>query len=1193
MTEREQLEQAIATLEAQRLSLGDAIVEVALAPMREKLAALQAFPVTPSIRGEDRRGTGERKLVTVMFADISGFTALSEKMDPEAVRDLMNQCFAHLVPCITQYEGTIDKFIGDEIMALFGAPLAHENDAERAVRAALEMMVTLERFNIQHSTNLGLHFGINTGLVLAGEIGAGVRQDYSVMGDAVNLAARLEDASERGQIFVGPDTYRLTSPLFEFEALAPIRVKGKIEPVPVYRALGLKAKPGKVRGLETKGIASPLVGRDKELATFQGCIQHLLDGQGGIVGVIGEAGLGKSRLVAEVRAWTLEVRNWKLEGNLQPPVANLQFPIWLEGHTLSFGQTISYWPFQEILRAWAGITEDDTEDAAWRKLEQAVQTLFGTETSAYLPYLTSLLALEVRGEYAERVKYLDGDALGKQIFLTSRRFFERLARTRPTILVFEDLHWMDESSAHLLEHLLPLVENVPLLVVGLTRSERDTPAVRLREISTQDYADYYTEIQLMPLSGPNSAQLMRNLLEVEDLPAHLRELIVGKAEGNPFFLEEVIRTLIDTGAVIRDPASRRWRATAQIEAIHIPDTIQGVIMARVDRLDEEVKQVLRVAAIIGRSFLYRVLKAITAASQRLDDSLSELQQTELILEKQAAPELEYIFKHALAQEATYESILLQKRRELHARVAQAIETLFAERLEEFYGLLAYHYAKAEAWDKAQDYLLKAGDQAGRMAADAEALNLYQQALAAYARAFGDKWDPLQRAALERKMGEALFRRGVYPRAVEHFQSALVYLNYRLPMSRWQVRRALLRELIVQAGHRLLPQVVLDSGTAPVGSDVEEEVLIYYYTGIADAFTYSERYLLLVLRMLNLSEQRGYPLGVALGSTTLGAALDLLGFFRLAGWYHRQAIDAAERIQQFFALGSAYCALQFHESLLGQHDQSFEHGRKSAQTFHEAGDLVAWGLPTAFLAWGLVLQGDFAEALAFSKELIRIGQDAGARALWCWGETILGYALRRQGQLQEAIGSQQKALELAEAIPDYVYQITARAELGLCYLRRGDWQAALAELEVCQRIAVEHHVIDPYGRVTMLNNLAETYLFVMEHGDISERSIWLNKAKWACQTARQASSKSQSKVPKAMRLQGTFEWLRSKHSHALNWWRKSLVEAERMGLRYDIGMIHLEMGQRLGEREHLEKAQALFAEIGSELNLARARELLGR
>jgi tetratricopeptide (TPR) repeat protein len=985
----------------------------------------------------------------------------------------------------------------------------------------------------------------------------------------------MEQTARPGSLQITQHTYQLVEPWFEIEPLGGIQVKGKSEPVLAYRVLRVKARPSRGRGLEGHGLSTPLVGRNQELETIESCIQRLYkSGEGGIIGILGEAGLGKSRLVAEAKTFV---------------GGNRSSVLWLEGQTLSFGQTISYWPFQQILRGWAGITEEDDADATWSKLENHVRRLFGEETIDYLPYLGSLLALEVRSKYTERVKYLDGEAMGKQIFLTSRRFFERLARTQPTVLVFEDLHWMDASSTALLEHLLPLSETVPLVIIGLSRPERDTPAARLRELA-RDYPERYIELRLTPLSDADSTQLIRNLLDIENMPARLREVIVEKADGNPFFLEEVIRTLIDIGAVTRDASSGHWRATVVMESFHIPDTIQGVIMARVDRLDDEAKHVLRVASVIGRSFLYRVLKAMSEASQQLDSSLNELEQTELIHEKQATPELEYIFKHALAQEATYESILLQKRRELHALVAQAIESLFAERLEEFLGLLAYHYARAEVWDKAQEYLIKAADQAGQLAGDAEALNLYEQAIAAYARAFGDRWDPVQRAAVERKMGEALTRRGEYALALEHSGRGLGYLGSHVPISLWQVRRALVRELIGQLLRRLRPGL-FTSIAEPISPRVDEEIHIYRYTGHIYAFTDSERFLWLILRLLNLSERHGYVFGIVRASYGMGVALDYLSLFRLAGWYHRSAADAAEKLQQPYALGSAFAGLTEHELYIGETAQALVDCRRATQAYLEAGDLGESGLPISFSAWLHGNRGEFREALTFSNELIRVGQDAGARALWCWGESVLGYVLRRQGHLQEAVAHLQTALELAQAIPDYLYQILGRGDLAVCYLHQGNWQAALAELETCRRVAVEHRVFEPSGLTTRLNNVAEAYLFAVEHGDASERGSYLSQAKRACQAATKAMARCPLKSPKAMRLQGTYEWLIGKPAAAQKWWQRSLVEAERMGLQYDVGMIHLEMGQRLDSRNHLEKAETIFADIGAELNLARTRESL--
>lgn len=1174
MTEREEIEKAMASLDQQRTVLGDAAVEAALTGLQQKLSALE--------KGESASPVlaGERRVVTVLFCDVKGSTAMAEQLDPEEWAGIMKRAMAFLIPPVTRQDGIVARLLGDGLLAFFGAPTTHEDDPQRGVRAGLEMVAGIAVFREQLKRERGLDFdvrvGINTGLVFVGAIGADQRVEYTAIGDTMNLAARMEQSARPGTVQIAEQTYKLVEPWFDFESLGEIQVKGKSEPVSAYRVLRLKSKPQRGRGLDGHGLTAPLVGREGELNVLASCIERLYERkEGGIAAIIGEAGMGKSRLLAEAKSSL---------------AANGAHFLWLEGHTLSFGQTISYWPFQQILRSWAGMAEDDDSDTSWSKLESRVRELFGGETIDYLPYLASLLALEVRGEYAERVKYLDGDAMGKQIFLTTRRFFDRLARSQPTLLVFEDIHWMDASSIALLEHLLSLVRTVPLLIIGMSRPERETAAAQLRELCVRNFNDRYIEIQLTPLSNADSVQLIRSLLEIANLPSRLRELIVKKADGNPFFLEEVIRTLIDTGVVVRDPSNGQWRTTAQVDALHIPDTIQGVIMARVDRLDEEVKQVLRVASVVGRSFLYRVLKAISEASQRLDHSLDELQQTELIHEKQAMPELEYMFKHALAQEATYESILLQKRRELHARVAQSVESLFSERLEEFYGLLAYHYSKAEVWDKALEYLLKAGDQAGRIAADAEALRLYEQSIAAYAHAFGDKWDPVQRAALERKIGEAYLRRGEYALAVERFEHALNCLDYQMPTSRGAVRRALLHELIIQLRHRLRRKP-FQLRAEPVRPGTEDEVHIYSHMGFISAFTDAERFLLLAFRMLNTAELRGYAPGIVIGSCQLGIALDFLPISRLAESYHRYGAQTAEVLGQPYGLGAASFGLQVHEFYGGELEQSLAHGRRTIQIYRQAGDLEEWAFATTFYSGVCMQLCRFEEAEEVIQEALRVGLDAGFRALCCWSQTGLGILLRRQGKLDEAIASQRKALELARAIPDYVYQVGAGADLALCYLQQGNWQAALSELELCQQVAREHNVVEPHTRVILSNYLAMVYLYALEHAEISERESWRKKAKRACQLGVRISSVCKPRVPEALRLQGTYEWLIDKPTSAHRWWQKSLSEAEQMGLLYEVGVTHMEIGMRLHERAHLEKAETIFIEIGSEMDAIKVRGMI--
>ena len=468
--------------------------------------------------------------------------------------------------------------------------------------------------------------------------------------------------------------------------------------------MGARPAPERRAGLAERGIRSPLIGRDAELAALVSRFGRLAAGEGGLVAVLGDAGVGKTRLLAEARARAGAGADG---GPARRPVT------WLVGRTLSYGRTISYWPFLEILRRDAGIAEGDGAQASLARLRARLQALFPRDAEEVLPYLATLLSLPLPGETAAEVQYLDADAVRRQIFRVVRRYVQRLTLEQPLVLVFEDLHWVDQSSAALLEYILPLVREHPLLICGVSRPDNLAPAARVREVALRDLAERYMEVALRPLSPEASDTLLRNLLNVEALPAHVQQAILSKSEGNPLFLEEVIRALIDVGSAVWDERSGAWRATRQAEQIAIPDTVQGVIMARIDRLPREVKHTLRLAAVIGRAFPYRVLRAIAEPQHDLDASLAHLRQLELIDERAGGSEAEvvYLFRHVLVQEATYETILVLRRQELHGAVAAAMEALYAGRLEKFYAVLAYHYARAQAWGKAQEYLLKAGDQA--------------------------------------------------------------------------------------------------------------------------------------------------------------------------------------------------------------------------------------------------------------------------------------------------------------------------------------------------------------------------------------------------------------------------------------------------------------------------------------------------
>ncbi len=921
-----------------------------------------------------------------------------------------------------------------------------------------------------------------------------------------------------------------------------------------------------------RGAQSPFIGRTAQVFALRACVERLLAGQGGIVSIVGEAGLGKSRLMAEVRR---QVADRGL--------------LWREGGAVSFGQTFSYHPFLEILRSDAGILGEDGEKAGWTGLEDRVMSLFPEDGAEILPYLAALLGLEVRGELAEQVRYLSGEAMGRQIFLASRRYFERLAQQCPLLLVFEDWQWADASSAALLEHLLPLVERVPLLVCLLSRPSPSIAGSRLLAHAVRSYSLRYTSLPLAPLSASDSADLLHHLLGLERLPPAAERIILDKTDGNPFFLEEVVRSLIHTRTIVRGLVAGGWRVTQPIEQLELPATIQEVILARVSRLTDASQAVLAQAAVIGESFSDQVLRVLNRGGPKLDQYLGELQQLGLIREIRPLPRRAYCFEHALTQEAIYQSLSVEQQRELHGAAARGIETAYADHLEEYYGLLAYHYARAEAWEKAQEYLLQAGDRAGQIAGNAEAVAHYHQALIACDRAFGDRWDLRQRVTLERKMGEALLRRGEHEQASEYLERALRYLGHPLPTSPWAVRRGTGWQLLRQVGHRLLPWLLppttSDAAAGPVADRLrtyEALAWIHWWRTDVASFVYD------VITMLNVSERHGCQVGTAQASVGLGLLLDVAGLPWLARRYHHRGLALAEQSRQAGAVSLAHNALIFHTIFrTDDWDLAAEYCRRGMAVARQAGDLRLWA--TIAYSWALLLRhrGQFESSMAVSQEMIRDGEDAADRQVRAWGLHSHGRTLWHLGALAEAAGRLSEAAELFASIPDNPFLVYALGDLGQCYLRQERLTEALAVLDEAEELIAARSVPDIYAMQTRLS-LADARLFAAEHARPTEREALLKQARAACEAAFIPGRSVLDGRAGSQRVQGTYQWLRGSRGAAERWWRRSIETSERLGARYELGRTYLERGRYTGDAASLTRAEAVFAEIGAQWDLAQAR-----
>ncbi len=707
----------------------------------------------------------ERRQLTVMFCDLVGSTALSHQLDPEDLRDVNRAYQDACKSAIERYDGFVARYMGDGVLVYFGYPQAHEDDAERAIHSGLSVIDAMselnETFGDKLEIELGVRIGIATGLVVVGDlIGEGASQERAVVGKTPNLAARLQGMADTNKIVIASNTYDLAGRRFEYKDLGIKEVKGFPKPVRVWQVVApsavqsrfearqgrtLTAFVGREPELQTLihgwsqakggegqvvlvsgepgiiGLESPLVGRETEFRALQQVVERLQTGVGSFVTLVGEAGLGKSRLVAELQTWQ------SITQNLKPETRN---PNWVEGRCLSFGGSIAYLLWLDVLRRLLSVTAEDPPIAVRDVLHEQVEALCPDRFDDVFPYLARLMSLPLADEVETVLNGLGSKGLKFGTFRAVQTLIESTARQRGSLVVVcEDLHWADPTSLELLEQLLSLTDQAPLLFICLFRPETEHGCWRIKETAARQYRHRHTDLWLEPLSATESERLVDNLLHVEELPPGLGQRILDHAEGNPFYVEEIIRSLIDDEAIVWDETTARWQVVGDVTEIAIPNTLHGVLMARIDRLQGETKRVLQLAAVIGRVFFYSVLEAIAQKERKLDSHLLTLQREGMIRERTRIPELEYIFKHQLTQEAAYRALLRQERRVFHHQVAEALERLFSDRVEEQLELLGHHWEQAEESEKAIEYLVRAGQKAAGRYANAEALAHFQRALA--------------------------------------------------------------------------------------------------------------------------------------------------------------------------------------------------------------------------------------------------------------------------------------------------------------------------------------------------------------------------------------------------------------------------------------------------------------------------------
>jgi ABC-type oligopeptide transport system substrate-binding subunit/class 3 adenylate cyclase len=653
----------------------------------------------------------ERKVVTVVFADLVGSTPLGERLDPEDVRLIVGEAVARIVRRVEAYGGTVKDLAGDGVLALFGAPVAHEDDPERAIRAGLAIADDIADYGAEVARGWGVdplevRVGVATGAVVVGAIGAGDRIEYGATGDAVNTAARLQGAADPGTVLVGDTTRRLAEQLFDWGETRSLELKGKARTSEASVAAGARAEGAKARGLE--GVQARLVGRDREVAVARDAVEAVLAGAGGILFLTGEPGIGKSRLLAEVHDLALGLPT-------ERPVT------WLEGRCVSYGESLPYHPFRDLVRRWLGVSGDEPELRTRVALRRAAERVFGDRSDETAPYLAGVLDLTPEPEGAARLAQLSPEALQYRTFEVVGSLLERLAADGPVVVALEDLHWADATSIQLVERLLPRTEEAALLFVVTQRPERDHPSWAVKETAARELPHRTHEIALEALSRRADRDLLHALIGERVLPAELEAQVLHGAEGNPFFLEEIVRSLADAGALVRDGDG--WRFDHEVP-VEIPPTVEKVILARLDRLSPTNHRVLTAASVLGRQFGLPHLEGVSP-EEGVAEVLNDLQRLDLIRQERRWPQPEFRFKHVLIQEAAYRTLVGDDRRRLHRRAAEWLESQQTGGDAEAAGVLAHHWLAAADEDKAVRYLTRAADEARQEYALDEAIRHYR------------------------------------------------------------------------------------------------------------------------------------------------------------------------------------------------------------------------------------------------------------------------------------------------------------------------------------------------------------------------------------------------------------------------------------------------------------------------------------
>jgi tetratricopeptide (TPR) repeat protein len=987
------------------------------------------------------------------------------------------------------------------------------------------------------------------------------------MGDPVSVADELKDLAPAGHVYVGIDVYRATREVFEYREVEATATKGRDTPVRVFELLSEQERLHRARIGSERRVFSTLVGRDDELSRLRGALARLHDGHGAIVTVLADAGLGKSRLLAEVAA-SDEARD----------VA------WCEGRSVSTWRHLSFHTIVDLCRSLVGIVDADDADQALGKLNTTIRRLLPESFDEALPFVAMLLGLPLDASAQARLEGLQGDAMEKLTLRSVTELLRARSHLEPLVIVLDDLQWADVSSIELLESLLRLCEEHPILFVPLFRPGFPTTSERVREQARGRHALRHLEIELRPLDAAGTRSMLDSLFRQEDLPRATRQLIQEKARGNPFYIEEVIRALVDEGAV--EHVEGRFRATEKIGSVAIPGSIHELVMARVDGLAPAKRQLLQTASVIGGTFSVEVLAAVVEEGARVAEDVEELVHAEFLVRSERAPERECAFKHPLFQEVTYEGLLHTRREALHRRVGEAMERVFPEDMPGYAGMLAYHYGMGGVVDRAETFLFRAGAEAARAAAPSEALHFFEQASKLYLQLHQGGGDPAKRALLEKNIAQALYYRGRFVEAIDHFNLALRLLGDRVVERRLELGLRFAVNMAAVLVRLYGPGI--DRFTAAPATDRQREIMeLRYARAEATVTSQPTRHVFDSIDSLAFL-QRVDPRSVPLAGKFFAGAAALFAFGGLSFGVSRRLSARAHALVRPGSLDEYLYerAMNFTCRVL-EGDWADDHEIEPVLIAESVRNGQLWG-PTTYL--GLlgekrIHRGDFASARACLEEI---------DGIWDLFQYDLAktnhYYLNTLWLLEQ--GDLPKTIEAANAYydenPEDLLHILALAAKGKAQTQLGDLDAAEETLRHAAAVVARSSPVPPfhassYHRSRLLLDLAH-----LEHegAERATKRVWARRARKSMRAALGSAAKVAWRRTEVLRLAGRCHGLLGHAGHALRFFDRSADVGERLGARPETARTYADAGRFLCDRA---RSGERFRGLDGAACMARARE----